>query len=66
MRCTVEPVDTSKPSYTGDPHDRSRLKIGSDEEGTGAGSLSSLFSHSGRQLCRDQITILVPDGGIQP
>ncbi|MCM2392622.1 hypothetical protein [Streptomyces albipurpureus] len=66
LRCTVEPVDASKPSYTGDPHDRSRLQIGSDEEGTGAGSLSSLFSNDGRQLCRDQITILVPDGGIQP
>ncbi|MBD0673986.1 hypothetical protein [Streptomyces sp. CBMA156] len=66
LRCTVEPVDASKPSYTGDPHDGSRLKIGSDEEGTDAGSLSSLFSNGGRQLCRDQITILVADGGIQP
>ncbi|MBK3647278.1 hypothetical protein F3K40_31725 [Streptomyces sp. LBUM 1478] len=57
LRCTVEPVDASKPSYTGDPHDRSRLKIGPDQEGTDAGS---------QQLCQDRITILVPDGSIQP
>lgn len=57
LRCTVEAVDASKPSYTGDPHDRSRLKIGSDQKGTDAGS---------QQLCQDRITILVPDGGIQP
>ncbi|MEU2990116.1 hypothetical protein [Streptomyces sp. NPDC001758] len=57
LRCTVEPVDPSKPSYTGDPHDRSRLKIGPDQEGTDAGS---------QQLCQDRITILVPDGSIQP
>ncbi|MFD4247843.1 hypothetical protein ACFWP3_40640 [Streptomyces sp. NPDC058525] len=54
------------PSYTGDPHNRIRLKIGSDEEGADAGSLSSLFSNGGQQLYRDQITILVPDGSIQP
>ncbi|MGW3202296.1 hypothetical protein ACWDBD_48985 [Streptomyces sp. NPDC001118] len=66
LRCTVEPVDASKPSYTGDPHDRSRLKIGPDQEGTDAGSLSGLFSNDGRQLCQDRITILVPDGSIQP
>ncbi|MFJ2419275.1 hypothetical protein [Streptomyces brevispora] len=66
LRCTVEPVDASKPSYTGDPHDRSRLKIGSDQEGTDAGSLSGLFSNGGQQLCQDRISILVPDGSIQP
>ncbi|NUQ96126.1 MAG: hypothetical protein HOY79_06030 [Streptomyces sp.] len=71
LRCTVEPVDPSKPSYTGDPHARSRLKIGSDEEGTDAGSLSGLFlngpfSNGGRQLCQDRITIFVPDDSIQP
>ncbi|MFJ4622253.1 hypothetical protein [Streptomyces sp. NPDC088812] len=66
LRCTVEPVDASKPSYTGDPRDRSRLKIGPDQEGTDAGSLSGLFSNGGQQLCQDRITILVPDGGIQP
>ncbi|MET9073281.1 hypothetical protein ABZX95_14145 [Streptomyces sp. NPDC004232] len=66
LRCTVEPVDASKPSYTGDPHDRSRLKIGPDQEGTDAGSLSGLFSNDGQQLCQDRITILVPDGSIQP
>ena len=66
LRCTVEPVDASKPSYTGDPHDRSRLKIGPDQEGTDAGSLSGLFSNGGQQLCQDRITILVPDGSIQP
>ncbi|MGW0881296.1 hypothetical protein [Streptomyces sp. NPDC002671] len=66
LRCTVEPVDASKPSYTGDPHGRSRLKIGSDQEGTDAGSLSGLFSNGGQQLCQDRITILVPDGSIQP
>src|SRR5690348_669507 len=47
LRCTVEPVDASKPSYTGDPHARSRLKIGSDEEDADAGSLSGLFSNGG-------------------
>ena len=66
LRCTVEPVDASKPSYTGDPHDRSRLKIGSDQEGTDAGSLNGLFPNGGQQLCQDRITILVPDGSIQP
>ncbi|WP_405775958.1 hypothetical protein [Streptomyces sp. NBC_01538] len=66
LRCAVQPIDPSKPSYTGDPHDRSRLKIGSDQEGTDAGSLSGLFSNGGRQLCQDRITILVPDGSIQP
>ncbi|MER6520028.1 hypothetical protein ABT246_24635 [Streptomyces sp. NPDC001553] len=66
LRCTVEPVDVSKPSYTGDPHDRSRLKIGSDREGTDRGSLSGLFSNGRQQLCQDRIAILVPDGGIQP
>ncbi|MFB8177919.1 hypothetical protein ACFC8N_18070 [Streptomyces sp. NPDC055966] len=66
LRCTVEPVDASKPSYTGDPHDRSRLKIGPDQEGTDTGSLSGLFSNDGQQLCQDRITILVPDGSIQP
>jgi hypothetical protein len=66
LRCTVQPIDSSKPSYTGDPHDRSRLKIGPDQEGTDAGSLSGLFSNGGQQLCQDRITILVPDGSIQP
>ncbi|ELP66102.1 hypothetical protein ACOT81_38650 [Streptomyces sp. WI04-05B] len=66
LRCTVQPIDPSKPSYTGDPHDRSRLKIGPDQEGTDAGSLSGLFSNGGQQLCQDRITILVPDGSIQP
>ncbi|MFE7116562.1 hypothetical protein ACFU99_14235 [Streptomyces sp. NPDC057654] len=66
LRCTVEPVDASKPSYTGDPHARSRLKIGPHEEGTGAGRLRGLFSNRGRQLCQDRITILVPDGSLQP
>ncbi|MDL5199652.1 hypothetical protein [Streptomyces sp. ALI-76-A] len=66
LRCTVRPIDPSKPSYTGDPHDRSRLKIGPDQEGTDAGSLSGLFSNGGQQLCQDRITILVPDGSIQP
>ncbi|MEH0490529.1 hypothetical protein QBA78_36345 [Streptomyces scabiei] len=66
LRCTVQPIDPSKPSYTGDPHDRSRLKIGPDQEGTDAGSLSDLFSNGGQQLCQDRITILVPDGSIQP
>ncbi|TLS44912.1 hypothetical protein FE633_17345 [Streptomyces montanus] len=66
LRCTVEPIDASQPSYTGDPHDRSRLKIGPDQEGTDAGSLSSLFPNDGQQLCQDRITILVPDGSIQP
>ncbi|MFF8902544.1 hypothetical protein ACF082_34315 [Streptomyces lydicus] len=46
LRCTVKPIDPSKPRYTGDPHDT---------------------NFSGRQqLCQDQITILVPDGSIQP
>ncbi|MGW0920665.1 hypothetical protein ACWD3J_16815 [Streptomyces sp. NPDC002755] len=66
LRCTVQPIDPSKPSYTGDPHDRSRLKIGPDQEGTDAGSLSGPFSNGGQQLCQDRITILVPDGSIQP
>ncbi|MFB7594629.1 hypothetical protein [Streptomyces sp. NPDC056160] len=66
LRCTVEPIDASKPSYIGDPHNRSRLKIGPHQEGTDAGSLSGLFSNGGQQLCQDRITILVPDGGIQP
>ncbi|MEU3049096.1 hypothetical protein ABZ705_21745 [Streptomyces sp. NPDC006984] len=66
LRCTVEPVDASKPSYTGDPHARGWLKIGPDQEGTDAGSLSGLFSNGGQQLCRDRITIFVPDGSIQP
>ncbi|MEU0030738.1 hypothetical protein [Streptomyces sp. NPDC006335] len=66
LRCTVQPIDPSKPSYTGDPHVRSRLKIGPDQEGTDAGSLTGLFSNGGQQLCQDQITILVPDGSIQP
>lgn len=66
LRCTVQPIDPSKPSYTGDPHDRSRLKIGPDQEGTDAGILSGLFSNGGQQLCQDRITILVPDGRIQP
>ncbi|MGW5929322.1 hypothetical protein ACWF2L_24185 [Streptomyces anulatus] len=66
LRCTVEPVDASMPSYTGDPHARGRLKIGPDQEDTDAGILSGLFSDGGQQLCLDRITILVPDGGIQP
>lgn len=66
LRCTVEPVDASKPSYTGDPHARSRLKIGPDQEGSDAGSLSGLFSNGGQQLCQDRITFFVPDGSIQP
>ncbi|MFM9540005.1 hypothetical protein [Streptomyces turgidiscabies] len=66
LRCTVEPIDPSKPSYTGDPHDRSGLKIGPNQEGMDAGILSGLFSNGGQQLCQDRITILVPDGSIQP
>lgn len=66
LRCTVKPIDASKPSYTGDPHARSWLRIGPDQEGTDAGSLGGLFSSGGQQLCQDRITILVPDGSIQP
>ncbi|MEU0942413.1 hypothetical protein ABZ379_06395 [Streptomyces canus] len=66
LRCTVQPIDPSKPSYIGDPHDRSRLEIGADQEGADAGILSGLFPNGGRQLCQDRITILVPDGSIQP
>ncbi|MEW1548427.1 hypothetical protein [Streptomyces tsukubensis] len=66
LRCTIGPVDASKPSYTGAPHGRNWLRIGYDEQGTDVGGLNSLFSSDGPQLCRDQITILVPDGGIQP
>ncbi|MCJ0875640.1 hypothetical protein [Streptomyces sp. AP-93] len=65
LRCTVKPIDASKPSYTGDPHARERLKIGPDQGGSDAGSLSGLFSNGGQQLCQDRITILVPDGSIQ-
>ncbi|MGW2986455.1 hypothetical protein [Streptomyces goshikiensis] len=66
LRCTVKPIDASKPSYTGDPHARGRLKIGSDQHGTVAGSLSGLLSNGSQQLCQDRITIVVPDGSIQP
>ncbi|KOT51151.1 MULTISPECIES: hypothetical protein [Streptomyces] len=66
LRCTVKPIDASKPSYTGDPHAAGRLKLGPDQEGTDAESLSGLFSNGGQQLCQDRITILVPDGSIQP
>ncbi|MFG3403696.1 hypothetical protein [Streptomyces sp. NPDC048142] len=66
LRCTVKPIDASKPSYTGDPHARGWLKIGPDQEGTDAGSLSGLFSNGGQQLCQDRIAFLVPDGSIQP
>ncbi|MGO4460039.1 hypothetical protein AB4039_22485 [Streptomyces sp. M-16] len=66
LRCTVKPFDASNPSYTGDPHARGWPKIGPDQEGTVTGSLSGLFSNGGQQLCQDRITILVPDGSIQP
>ncbi|MFJ1954417.1 hypothetical protein ACIOGT_24675 [Streptomyces microflavus] len=66
QRCTVKPIDPSKPSYTGDPHARGRLKIGPDQEDTDVVVLSGLFSDGGQQLCQDRITILVPGGGIQP
>ncbi|MEW1629636.1 hypothetical protein AB0387_19900 [Streptomyces sp. NPDC089173] len=65
--CTVKPIDASKPSYTGDPHARGRLKIGADQEDTDVVILSGLFnSDGGQQLCQDRITIRVPDDGIQP
>ncbi|MFD7661281.1 hypothetical protein [Streptomyces sp. NPDC059788] len=66
LRCAVKPIDASKPSYTGDPHAEVRLKSGPDQEGTDAGILTALFSNGGQQLCQDRITILVPDGSIQP
>lgn len=66
LRCKVKAIDASKPSYTGDPHARGWLKRGPDQEGTDAGSLTGLFSNGGQQLCQDRITILVPDGSIQP
>ncbi|MGW0901083.1 hypothetical protein ACWD0G_29605 [Streptomyces goshikiensis] len=66
LRCTVKPIDASKPSYTGDPHARGWFKIGPDQESTDAGSLNGLFSNGGQQLCQDRITILVLDGSIQP
>ena len=62
LRCTVAPIDASKPSYTGDPHAKSLTKIGSNEIPRPAG----LFSDAGEQLCQDRIVFLVPDGSIQP
>ncbi|MEU7156056.1 hypothetical protein AB0A98_06375 [Streptomyces chrestomyceticus] len=66
LRCTVKPIDASKPSYTGAPHIGGQLKVGPDEEGADAGGLSGLFSNGDQELCQDRITIFVPHNNVQP
>ncbi|WP_424862985.1 hypothetical protein [Streptomyces sp. MMS24-I29] len=58
QRCTVKPIDPSKPSYTGDLHARRSLPIGSRKESDHTPGL--------KQLCVDRVTIFVQDGTVQP
>lgn len=62
QRCTVQPIDPSKPSYTGDPHESS-----SYEPGTGESlPKDDFWGDSLSPLCKDRVTIWVPDGTVQP
>lgn len=62
QRCTVQPIDATKPSFTGDPHSSSHY-----EPGTGKKLPDdSFWGDEPKQLCVDRVILWVPDGAVQP
>lgn len=62
QRCTVQPIDATKPSFTGDPHSSSHYEPGTGEKLPD----DSFWGDAPKQICEDRIILWVPDGAVQP
>lgn len=62
QRCTVQPIDATKPSFTGDPHSSSHYEPGTGEEIPD----DSFWGDGAKQICEDRIILWVPDGAVHP
>lgn len=64
--CSLAPIDSTKPSHTGDPYAGSAWVPGSDEMDLSRTFPLSLLHGEGSPLCVDRVVIFVPEGTVQP